>query len=74
MTVRATSDIAAEVAAFRKNIEHCYDTMADRLTEIGTYLHCSGCGYSQTLTKEKALRYLAIGWPVHCGATMELRR
>jgi len=38
----------------------------------GTELEC-GCGFKRTTTEEEIKKYLAKGWPIHCGLTMSLK-
>lgn len=46
--------------------------MSDLIAET-CELRCE-CGHVEPLTAETFARYLAGGWPVHCGSTMPLQR
>lgn len=61
------------LAGLVAGIDGLYRKMARRISPPGTIVHCGRCGLSSPCAPEEAAKYLRVGWPVHCGATMELR-
>jgi hypothetical protein len=51
-----------------------HETMATAAFPTGAWLKCANpaCNRGERVTREQAARYLATGWPTHCGLTMEL--
>jgi hypothetical protein len=45
-------------------------SMASAAFPNGATLTCAQCGKTQRATTEDCARYLSIGWPKHCSATM----
>lgn len=53
-----------------KQIVTAHRTIAADAFPKGAVLTCSRCGYRETATSERVGRFLATGWPQHCGLTM----
>jgi len=66
--------IGREIARVLAGYERMRADFAERVVSLRSYLHCPICGHSQSVNKEQARRYLARGWPHHCGRAMELTR
>ena len=47
-----------------------HENMGNDLAALGGVLRCKVCGAEQTLTGADISRYLAQGWPKHCGTGM----
>jgi hypothetical protein len=43
---------------------------SDLFSQFGGILRCTECGEEHTLSSLLAGKYLANGWPKHCGYTM----
>ena len=67
-------EIGQEIARVLAGRERVRADFAERVVSLRSYLHCPICGHSQSVNKEQARRYLARGWPHHCGRAMELTR
>ena len=47
-----------------------HNKIGSDLAALGGLLRCMHCGYEQPLNAEQIGKYLAKGWPEHCGSTM----
>lgn len=45
-------------------------SVAEDVFPRGATLYCATCGLREHATVEDCARYLARGWPTHCGYTM----
>ena len=55
---------------------NAHRSMATAAFPNGSWLRCANpeCDRGEKATSEDCARYLATGWPTHCGQTMELGR
>ena len=67
-------EIGREIGRVLADCERVRADFAERVVSLRSYLHCQICGHSQMPNKQQARRYLACGWPHHCGRAMELTR
>lgn len=47
-----------------------YRAMATDVAPLGGLLRCTTCGAEHVLSENRIARFLASGWPQHCGYTM----
>ncbi len=53
-----------------KNLSSLHLNIAKDAYPQGGTLRCQTCGLEISFTTEDAAKYLAHGWPQHCGKTM----
>lgn len=63
MSERSISEIIARAQGLHAAI-------GKDIVQPGDYHECASCGHTQPLTAADAARYLAHGWPRHCGKEM----
>ena len=67
-------EFTEEMKVYIERARKCRVSIAKSICDVGSYLHCRKCGWSEMLTESQAAEYLGSGWPEHCGQTMEIRR
>lgn len=53
-----------------RNAQTLQSSIARDIAPLGGILRCTTCGQEEPLSEAQIGRYLASGWPKHCGYTM----
>lgn len=64
------TDVLKQLAA----IGRVHLNIAREVYPRGALLLCQKCAHTQGATTEDCARYLARGWPMHCGQDMKAER
>lgn len=54
------------------DLKNLHTNIATDVWPSGALLRCGVCGHEVRATPAECGRYLAKGWPAHCGVTMEM--
>lgn len=67
-------DLYGHTNAFRRRCAQCAFVAAAAAWPHGATLTCKKCSYVEEVTSVEAARFLAKGWPKHCGEVMACQR